>query len=139
MKILVTGGSGTLGGYVLRELLNFGHEVTCYSRTPLVDLQSLFLAGDIQDSEAVQKACIGQGVVVHLAAVPGPRRASPQQMMAVNLIGTLNVLEAALPRESARLSSLLRRRFWDSLFRRQPYASLISCQRAARLLKFRPA
>ena len=97
MKILVTGGSGTLGGYVLREFLNFGHEVTCYSRrTPPVGLQSPFLAADIMDSEAVQKACVGQDVVVHMAAVPGPRRATPQQMMAVNLIGTLNVLEAAV-------------------------------------------
>ena len=96
MKILVSGGSGTLGGYVLRELLNFGHDVTCYSRTPPVDLQSPFLAADIMDSEAVHKACLGQDAVVHLAAVPGPRRASPQQMMAINLIGTLNVLEGAL-------------------------------------------
>jgi nucleoside-diphosphate-sugar epimerase len=96
MKILVTGGSGTLGGYVLRELLNFGHEVTCYGRNPPVDVQSPFVAADIMNSEAVQKACVGQDVIVHLAAVPGPKRASPQEMMAVNLIGTLNVLEAAL-------------------------------------------
>lgn len=96
MKILVTGGSGTLGGYVLREFLNFGHQITCYSRTPPVEFESDFVAADIMDSEAVQKACVGQEVVVHMAAVPGPRRATPQQMMAVNLIGTLNVLEAAL-------------------------------------------
>jgi nucleoside-diphosphate-sugar epimerase len=95
MKILVTGGSGTLGGYVLRELLNLGHTVTCYSRNPPVDLQSPFIAADIMDSEAAQKACVGQDVVVHLAAVPGPRRASPQQTIAVNLIGTLNILEGA--------------------------------------------
>src|SRR5262245_39190337 len=96
MKILVTGGSGTLGGYVLRELLGFGHEIKCYSRTPPVDLDIPFLAADIADAEALHKACGGQDAIVHLAAVPGPRRASPPQMMAVNVVGTVNVLEAAL-------------------------------------------
>jgi nucleoside-diphosphate-sugar epimerase len=95
MKILVTGGSGTIGGYVLREFLNFGYEVTCYSRTRPVDWESPFIAADIMDSDAAQRACVGQDVVVHLAAVPGPRRATPQQTMAVNLIGTLNILEGA--------------------------------------------
>ena len=33
MNVLVTGGSGTIGGYVLRELLRAGHEATCFSRT----------------------------------------------------------------------------------------------------------
>ena len=37
MNILVTGGSGTIGGYVLRELLRAGHTASSYSRTaPLV-------------------------------------------------------------------------------------------------------
>ena len=38
MKILVPGGSGTIGGYVLRELIGAGHAVSCFSRTaPRVD------------------------------------------------------------------------------------------------------
>lgn len=96
MKILVTGGSGTLGGYVLRELLRFGHSVTCYSRTPPSVQGVSFLPGDITDAGIVRQACSGQDAVVHMAAVPGPKRAVPQQMMNVNLIGTLNVLESAL-------------------------------------------
>ena len=96
MKILVTGGSGTIGGYVLRELLRAGHEVTCYSRNaPLVEAVS-FVAGDIMDSARLKEACQGHSAVVHLAAVPGPRRASPEQMINVNVVGTVNVLEAAL-------------------------------------------
>ena len=32
MNILITGGSGTIGGYVLRELTQAGHSVTSYSK-----------------------------------------------------------------------------------------------------------
>ena len=50
MKVLVTGGSGTIGSYVLRELLHARHEVTCFARktAPLVE-GAEFLAGDIMD------------------------------------------------------------------------------------------
>ena len=34
MNVLLTGGSGKIGGYVLRALLSNGHVVTNYSRTP---------------------------------------------------------------------------------------------------------
>ena len=98
MQILVTGGSGTIGAYVLRELLAGGHNVTCYSRTsPLVE-EVTFIAGDIMDQEAVTQACSGCEAIVHLAAVPGPRRATPARLMTVNVIGTVHVLEAAVSR-----------------------------------------
>jgi UDP-glucose 4-epimerase len=95
MRILVTGGSGTLGGYVLRELARFGHQSTCYSRTPPCETGVDFCAGDLADSETLVRACGEQEAIVHLAAVPGPGRASPQQTIAVNVAGTVNVLEAA--------------------------------------------
>jgi len=95
MKVLVTGGSGTLGGYVLRELLRFGHIPTCYSRSPSSIERVTSVPGDITDSESLFLASQGQEAIIHMAAVPGPGRATPQQMMAVNLIGTINVLEAA--------------------------------------------
>lgn len=97
LKILVTGGSGTLGGYVLRELVEAGHSVTCYSRSaPAAVAGVSFRAGEIMDAAAVRLACAGQEVVIHMAAVPGPRRATPQQIVNVNVIGTMNVLEAAI-------------------------------------------
>jgi nucleoside-diphosphate-sugar epimerase len=97
MHILVTGGSGTIGAYILRELLAGGHTVTCYSRTtpPLVE-GAEFIAGDIMDLESLKQACRGCEAIVHLAAVPGPRRATPERLITVNVIGTVHVLEAAL-------------------------------------------
>lgn len=97
MHILVTGGSGTIGAYILRELLAGGHAVTCYSReTPPMVEGAGFIAGDIMDLDALTRACQGSDAIVHLAAVPGPRRATPQRMMTVNVVGTVHVLEAAL-------------------------------------------
>lgn len=95
MNILVTGGSGTIGSYVLRELAEHGHTVADLSRTPpLHDVE--FVQGDIMDLERLAAAAQGRDAIIHLAAVPGPGRASPQQMLNVNVIGTMNVLEAAV-------------------------------------------
>jgi len=95
-KILVTGGSGTIGGYVLRELLQAGHSVSSFSRTaPRVEGAG-FVEGDIMEPAQLADACQDQDAVIHLAAIPGPGRATPAQLLNVNVIGTVNVLEAAV-------------------------------------------
>jgi len=96
MKILVTGGSGSIGGYVLRDLLQAGHAASCYSRTPPAIEGVRFLCGDIMKLNQLKGACSGHDAVIHLAAVPGPGRATPADMVSVNVVGTVNVLEAAL-------------------------------------------
>ena len=97
MRILVTGGSGTIGPYVLRELVGAGHSVACYSRATAPPADSVaFVPGDVMDLDRLADACRGCDAVVHLAAVPGPRRAAPERLVAVNVIGTVHVLEAAV-------------------------------------------
>jgi len=96
LRVLVTGGSGTIGGYVLRELLQAGHSVSSFSRTaPRVEGAG-FVQGDIMEPAQLADACRNQDAVVHLAAVPGPGRATPAQLLNVNVIGAVNVLEAAV-------------------------------------------
>jgi len=95
VKILVTGGSGTLGGYVLRELLAAGHKVAEYSRTAPSVPGAEFIAGDIFEVEKIAEACRGRNAIIHMAAVPGPGRATPAEMIRVNVAGTVQVLEAA--------------------------------------------
>ena len=91
MKILVTGGSGTIGGYVLRELLHAGHTVSSFSRTaPRVE-GAEFIRGDITNPDQLSQACQKQDAVIHLAAVPGPGRATPAQLLYVNVIGTVHL------------------------------------------------
>ena len=96
MKILITGGSGTLGGYVLRELLRAGHALSCYSRTaPRVDGVD-FIEGDVENIEQLKTACRSHDAIIHMAAIPGPGRSSPERLIEVNVLATINVLEAAV-------------------------------------------
>ena len=101
MRVLVTGGSGKIGGYVLRELLGKGFAVTNYSRTPPLVRGVPQIQGDITDLDAVRSACRGRDAIVHLAAVPGPGITSPERLTYVNVRGGFNVLESAI-REGVR-------------------------------------
>ena len=96
MKILVTGGSGTIGSYLLRDLKARGHDLSCYSRTQPVEDHARWIRGDVTDIDSLKAACAGHEAIVHLAAVTGPRRASPERLIQVNVVGTVNMLEAAL-------------------------------------------
>lgn len=96
MNVLVTGGSGTIGGYVLRELLRAGHEATCFSRTAPRVKGVRFITGDVTNIEDIEKACDGHDAIIHLAAVPGPGRATIEKMLHVNVVATGLVLEAAV-------------------------------------------
>lgn len=96
MNILVTGGSGIIGGYVLRELLRAGHIASDYSRTPPLVEKVKFIQGDITNPDNLKSACKGQDAIIHLAAVSGAGRATSEKMIYINVLGTLHVLEAAL-------------------------------------------
>lgn len=71
MKTLVTGGGGFLGRYIVEQLLARGDEVTVFARGSYPELAQLGarpLRGDLQDSEAVSRACAGLDAVFHVAA-----------------------------------------------------------------------
>ena len=96
MKILVTGGSGVIGSYLLREFKRCGYCLSCYSRTRPIEKHADWLEGDIGDIDHLKAACKGNDAIVHLSAVPGPGRTAPETLFQVNVMGTINVLEAAV-------------------------------------------
>lgn len=98
MRILLTGGSGFIGGHVARTLAAEGHQLRLLVRptsdTSFVDDQSFERAvGDLRQPETLYSACEGMDVVVHSAAV---LRASRQEdFMRANQEGTRQLSEAA--------------------------------------------
>ncbi|MDN5844331.1 MAG: NAD(P)-dependent oxidoreductase [Alcaligenaceae bacterium] len=106
MKILVTGGAGFLGAWVLRTLLQAGHEARIFDTHdhrglvheivgPAAQLLDWHV-GDITNAQSVFDAAHGCDTVVHLAGVLTPTcQADPVQGARINLLGTLHVLEAA--------------------------------------------
>jgi UDP-glucose 4-epimerase len=104
MKTLVTGGAGFIGSNLAALLLNRGHAVSILDnltsgyRENLTSLgDARFVEGDVRDADAVDRAINGAEVVFHLAASVGNTRAieHPLTDSEVNVLGTLNVLEAA--------------------------------------------
>ena len=95
MDVLVTGGSGKIGGYVVREL-QAHHRVTIFSRRPRPADGVDVVAGDVLNLQELRRACRGKDAVAHLAAIPTTRGYAPEEVLRVNVMGTIHVLEAAV-------------------------------------------
>jgi nucleoside-diphosphate-sugar epimerase len=103
MKVFVTGGTGFIGGHVVRHLLDRGDEVVCLARNPdkaqeLAALGCEIVAGDLGDESAIRAGMSGSDAVIHGAAVyeVGIPKSQHTAMYEANVIGTERVLRAAL-------------------------------------------
>ena len=98
-RVVVTGGAGKVGTYVLNELIQHGHDVSSFDvATPKTygDLPDVkYDTGDILKLESCKAAIKGADVVVHLAAIPRPAGYPPDLLFNINVTGTFNVLQAA--------------------------------------------
>ncbi|HLH21895.1 MAG TPA: NAD(P)-dependent oxidoreductase [Chloroflexota bacterium] len=101
LKVVVTGGLGKLGRWVVAELLDTSggrpaHIVTVFDRVPGPEDQRVrYLAGDVQDLGQVVGALAGADAVIHLAAVPRPGLTTDDVTFRTNVMGAFNVHEAA--------------------------------------------
>ena len=70
MKVLVTGGSGRIGGYVVRGLAGAGHEVTSVDVAPNAATGRSAMAVDLTDAGQVLQSVASSkaDAVVHLGA-----------------------------------------------------------------------
>jgi dihydroflavonol-4-reductase len=100
MNVLVTGGTGFVGGAVVAELLARGHRVRALVR-PGSDLSRLDpvrveqVLGDVLDRASVEQALRGCQAVVHCAGM-ADLRGDRKKLFAVNAGGVEVVLGAAL-------------------------------------------
>jgi len=96
MQILLTGGSGSVGKAVVERLVNKGFGVRVIGRRPEMHFEGAeYRACDINDTPSLREAIRGCQAVVHLAAVPNPKQATPDELFRVNCSGTFNVCQAA--------------------------------------------
>jgi nucleoside-diphosphate-sugar epimerase len=105
-RILVTGGAGFIATTLARELVDENEIVAldnlhrdALSATDLAEHPNFsFHQGDVLDADAVRELARGATHIVHCAAIAGVDTVleSPVRTMRVNMIGTYNVLEAAV-------------------------------------------
>lgn len=103
MKAFVTGGTGFIGGHVVRKLRDRGDEVVALVRSPekageINELGCETAAGDLSDKDKLREAMRGCDAVFHVAAaykIGVPKKDCPA-MHEANVAGTEHVLDAAI-------------------------------------------
>lgn len=98
--VFLTGGSGFLGGHLLRELRAAGCEVRALSRRPESDVAlaaagAVPLRADLSDPASLQRALAGCEAVFHAAADTSVWRPQAAAQTAANVDGTAHLLRAA--------------------------------------------
>ncbi len=101
MRVLVTGATGFIGSWVVRELMARGHAVRAFVRatSSLANLEGLALEralGDVTDRPSVEGALRGCDAVVHTAGIAHFRSGDEARLYAVNHGAVGVVLGAAL-------------------------------------------
>jgi nucleoside-diphosphate-sugar epimerase len=98
MRFFVTGGTGFIGGHVVRQLLAGGHDVVALVRhvARAGDLESagaVLAEGDITDRESMREPMRGADGVFHIAAWYKVGAKDAKVAERINVEGTRNVLE----------------------------------------------
>ena len=118
-RILVTGGTGFIGGRIATAFSDAGHEVTALSRNRYtVPANCRLIRADLRNRDEIEQACAGQQIVIHAAAHTSPFL-SYEALAPINVGGTENIIHACLANKVQRLvhisSTSVLFRFEDNL------------------------
>ncbi|RSH93306.1 hypothetical protein EHS25_007660 [Saitozyma podzolica] len=105
-RVIVTGGSGKLGRWVVREMVDHGWEVFNVDVVPPApseaSVKARYIYTDLKDYGSVlglltdvDSGWRGVDAIIHLAAIPAPARAPNHVVFHTNITQTYNILEAA--------------------------------------------
>jgi len=101
--VFVTGGTGLLGGYLLRELVRKGEKVKALYRQHypfLLSQQEInsveWVKGDILDTVLLHQICSEADEVYHCAGMVSFNPARKYEMLNINVVGTANVVNACI-------------------------------------------
>jgi nucleoside-diphosphate-sugar epimerase len=96
MKIVVTGGSGKAGRWVIGDLRERGHQVLNIDSAHDGSSHGLCSIADLTDPGQALELIAGSDALVHLAAVPAPGIRSESETFRNNTLSTYNVFAAAV-------------------------------------------
>jgi UDP-glucose 4-epimerase len=107
MNVLVTGGAGFIGSNIVKRLLTDGHAVRVLDNFATGKRENIYpfndnpnftmFEGDLRSFHIVRDAVKGVDYIMHQGALPSVPRSvnDPITSNDVNILGTLNILEAA--------------------------------------------
>jgi len=97
MRVVVTGGSGKAGQWVVRAVADAGHEVVNIDLVRRDDLPGEFCRVELTDAGAVYDALfqVRPDAVCHLAANPSPSGQAQVDVFANNVLSAYNLMQAA--------------------------------------------
>lgn len=110
-KILITGGTGFLGSYIIKQLVERGYGVRAIRRStklPFWIPQNIFnkvewVDGDVLDVVSLEDAMEDVDTVIHSAAIVSFNKRDRSEMYQVNVEGTANVVNIALEKKVKKL------------------------------------
>jgi dihydroflavonol-4-reductase len=110
MKVLVTGGTGFLGSYIIKALVEKNHTVRAIRRSsklPFYIPSEIFdkvewMESDLFDTQSLSVAMEGCDAVIHSAAVVSFHSKDKERMDSVNVEGTANVVNVAIEKNVGR-------------------------------------
>jgi len=96
MRVLVTGGTGSVGRAATERLVGAGWDVRVVGRRAGLEVPGAeYAACDVTSFDEVCRQAAGRDAVVHLAAIASPTSAPGPEVLRVNVLGTFHVFEAA--------------------------------------------
>lgn len=111
-RILLTGGAGFIGTHLVERLAADNELVLldtlrrdAFSKSPMASHPNVrLIQGNVLDAQAVGKAMAGCNAVIHLASIAGVDTVMnmPVETMRVGMLGSANVLEAAIGQPDMR-------------------------------------
>jgi len=114
MKVLITGGTGTLGKELIKKFYK-EWDITVFSRDELKQAQLRiiypkvkFIIGDVKDYQSVSKAVRNIDIILHCAAMKRIEvcEVNPIEAVKTNVLGTENVVMAAKEKKIKQLISI---------------------------------
>lgn len=108
-RVLVTGGAGFIGSFIVDELVRRGHDVTVYDnlepqvhpggRKPdYINPGAEFVLGDVRNFDKLKREVARHDVIFHEAAAVGVAQSQDEvrRYVEANCLGTANLIEAAV-------------------------------------------